>query len=181
MDIIWKESSGKTQDNGTRGCRGLCWYPARPCCSSLSEALLVPFHTTNSAWISLLPSLCFCLLLLSLLSYPIFPLEHIHTSIPISPPFLPCSLSPCILPSFPVKFFLAFPQAVFFLALPLKGTLLFGFISELWIWLAFCKCLWMPKNGQQSKPNLRLMAQYHRGSRVLHQKTKNKTKQNKKE
>lgn len=127
MDIIWKESSGKTQDNGTRGCRGLCCYPTRPCCSSLSEALLVPFHTTNSAWISLLPSLCFCLLLLSLLSYPIFPLEHIHTSIPISPPFLPCSLSPCILPSFPVKFLLAFPQAVFFLALPLKGTLIFCF------------------------------------------------------
>jgi len=106
--------------------------------------------------------------------------SHIHTHLTTSP-FLPCSLSPCILPSFPVKFLLAFPQAVFFLALPLKGTLLFGFISELWIWLAFCKCLWMPKNGQQSKPNLRLMAQYHRGSRVLHQKTKNKTKQNKKE
>lgn len=86
--------------------------------------------------------------------------SHIHTHLTTSP-FLPCSLSFVlpILSSFPVKFLLAFPQAFFFLALLLKETLIFFiFFSLLWIWLAFCKCLWILKNGQQSKPNLKLEA-----------------------
>lgn len=148
MAMIWKESSGKTQNNGTIVCRGMCCYPARPCCSSLSESLLVPFHTTNSAWIPSLPSLCFCLLPLSLISCPIFPLEHIHTSIPISPPLLfsLVPFHPVFYPSFPASqrsFSLPFLKHFFFLLYSLR---------RLWFFLFFFHCSesgWLSANAYE--------------------------------